>query len=159
MIPNKYEIKKADTEDLNELTELGKKLCLEMRSIDPPGMDLKKGFKKEIRKWQASCIVKKKFLFLKAVMGGKIVGYLLCEVQDRLPIFKSDPGHIHDVYILTGYRGKGIGSALISEAVRWFREKGVKRVTIDSLAKNPGATRMYERMNFIGYRMKLGLKI
>jgi ribosomal protein S18 acetylase RimI-like enzyme len=160
MVPNlKYKIEKADTKDLSELAELGKRLCLEMRSIDPTGMDLKKGFEKEISKWQASSINKKKCLFLKAVVNNRIVGYLFCEIQDRLPIFKSDPGHIYDIYILPVYRNKGMGSALISEAMKWFREKGIKRVTIDSLAKNPGATRMYERMKFISYRLKLGLKV
>jgi len=160
MVPNiKYEIEKADTKDLDELAELGKRLCLEMRSIDPMGMDLKKGFEKEISKWQAASISKKKCLFLKAVVKGRIVGYLFCEIQEKLPIFKSDPGHIYDIYILPGYRNKGMGSALISEAMKWFREKRIKRVTIDSLAKNTGATRMYERMNFISYRLKLGLKV
>ena len=153
-----YTIEKADAKDLGELAKLGKRLCLEMQKIDPVGMDLKKGFEKEIGKWQASSISKRECLFLKAVVGGRIVGYLFCEIQDKLPIFKSEPGHIHDLYILPRYRNMGMGSALLSGAMKWFKKKGIKRVTMDALAKNTGAIRMYERKSFTCYRMKMRLK-
>lgn len=44
--------------------------------------------------------------------------------------------------------GRGVGSAMISLAVRWFSERGVTAVEVGTQLANPSAIRFYERCGF-----------
>lgn len=56
------------------------------------------------------------------------------------------------------YRGRGIGRALMERAMRHIEAAGARRVTLEVLAQNVAAVRLYERLGFrrtralVGYR-------
>lgn len=52
------------------------------------------------------------------------------------------------VSVANGYRGRGIGTALIEALVDWAPAHGITRIEVESWSSNPGATRLYERLGF-----------
>jgi GNAT superfamily N-acetyltransferase len=79
-------------------------------------------------------------LVLIAEDSGKPAGYSLNLIKPNIPVFRIRKlGHIADLYLEPGYRGKGIGKLLRDEAVRWFRKKGIKHASIAVHALNPAS--------------------
>jgi len=46
------------------------------------------------------------------------------------------------------YRGRGLGSALITAVLEWARVNGITRVELEAFAANPRAIALYERLGF-----------
>jgi GNAT superfamily N-acetyltransferase len=53
------------------------------------------------------------------------------------------------VSVIAGYRGLGIGRALIAACERWAAERGVERMILTVASANDGAIRLYHEL---GYR-------
>lgn len=60
-----------------------------------------------------------------------------------------DEGNIANIAVLPGYRGKGIASALIAEAVSYARSHRLKRITLEVRVSNAPAISLYERHRFV----------
>lgn len=89
---------------------------------------------------------------LVAMEGEQLIGYCLCYVQQRPPIFiESSVGVISDLAVKTEQRGGGAGGALIDAALDWLREQGVKRVELRTSAKNGLAIDFYRKHGFLVY--------
>jgi len=46
------------------------------------------------------------------------------------------------------YRGRGLGSALVTALLEWAPHDGITRVELEAFAANPQALALYERMGF-----------
>jgi ribosomal protein S18 acetylase RimI-like enzyme len=64
----------------------------------------------------------------------------------RIPVGLQ--GRINTVVVDAAARGRGIGEALIREAVRIARAAGVRRITLSSQRDRAAAHRMYRRAGF-----------
>ena len=51
--------------------------------------------------------------------------------------------------VLAGASGRGVGSGLLREAVRWSAAQGLHRVELTVMADNTRAIALYERMGFV----------
>lgn len=51
--------------------------------------------------------------------------------------------------VAKGYRGRGIGTALIEALLAWAPPHGISRIEVRSWSNNPTATRLYRRMGFV----------
>ncbi len=64
--------------------------------------------------------------------------------------------HVADlgVMVAAGHRRRGIGRALLDEAVRWARASGVKKLELHVFPHNTPAIALYEQFGFVreGYR-------
>jgi len=120
-------------------------------------------------------------LFLVAEIGGKIVGYMMNRVEEThdrvlmglenelepahkrsgpLDVFKrvfsgsARVGHVISIAVLQEYRRRGIGSALMSEALNIFEEKyDVDSVYLEVRVSNQPAINMYEKFGFVKARI------
>lgn len=63
----------------------------------------------------------------------------------RIPRIEVDLG----VAVADGWRGHGVGTALLQAAESWARERGAERMSLDLDADNTGALRLYERMGYV----------
>ena len=52
------------------------------------------------------------------------------------------------VGVMEAYAGRGIGTALVEEAERWARERGVHRLELTVPAPSPAAVALYEKAGF-----------
>ena len=59
-----------------------------------------------------------------------------------------DVGSIQNIGIVSGHRGKGIGSLIVMHSLKGFQSVGIKIVTLEVTTKNTGALRLYERLGF-----------
>lgn len=57
-------------------------------------------------------------------------------------------GAIQNVGVRPGYRGRGVGSALVLKALHGFRRLGLAVGALEATAKNDGAVRLYRRLGF-----------
>jgi GNAT superfamily N-acetyltransferase len=79
---------------------------------------------------------------------GEIVGMAYGEV--RIPSRFSDERalELSGVVVRTGYRGRGVGRALVQEAARFAGEVGVAWVELKTFAPNQGAMAFWEGLGF-----------
>jgi ribosomal protein S18 acetylase RimI-like enzyme len=74
---------------------------------------------------------------------GRPLGYVTCNLSKD-----SHTGRIGLVGVGAGYRGKGVGKALISGALQWFWSAGAKKVFVVTQARNIAAQRLYQAAGF-----------
>jgi len=87
------------------------------------------------------------FKLLFAVVGDELCGML------SLAIVPTTQGagcfaYLDDVFVLEQYRGQGIGSKLMREALNDARRSGCVRVELGTRRDNIRARRLYERLGF-----------
>ncbi|WP_457742372.1 ribosomal protein S18-alanine N-acetyltransferase [Thermococcus sp.] len=80
--------------------------------------------------------------FLVAEYNGKVVGYVMAYLRPDLE------GHIMSIAVDSAYRGNGIGSALLTEAIERLIERGARYIGLEVRVSNEGAIRLYERFGF-----------
>jgi GNAT superfamily N-acetyltransferase len=61
--------------------------------------------------------------------------------------------NIHDVVVLPGYRGRGIGSAMLELVEKIAAARGACKLTLEVLSGNPGAMKLYEQNGFCAYQL------
>lgn len=68
--------------------------------------------------------------------------------------FKARPlMNIHDIAVLPGQRGQGVGQALLQAAQDHARARGCCKLTLEVLTGNSVALRSYERFGFAPYAL------
>jgi ribosomal protein S18 acetylase RimI-like enzyme len=89
--------------------------------------------------------MKRGVIRLIAVDGSRVVGW--CQIK-----VGRWEGYTHMGWLQMGvhkeYRGQGIGTALISQALEEARSRGLERVELDVYASNFNAIRLYEKYKF-----------
>jgi putative acetyltransferase len=78
--------------------------------------------------------------------GGAVVGSLSIR-RDAHPTTR----HVATLgmFVVSSHRGRGIGSALMAEAVRWARRFGIERLELTVYPHNTAALALYRRFGFI----------
>jgi ribosomal-protein-alanine N-acetyltransferase len=80
--------------------------------------------------------------FLVAEYGGKVIGYVMGYLRPDME------GHIMSIAVDPAYRGNGIGSALLTEAIERLIREGARYIGLEVRVSNIGAIRLYERFGF-----------
>lgn len=84
--------------------------------------------------------------YFMAFSGTKPVGGIT--VASRSPAVlmldgRDDLAVLWDVRVLSGYRRKGVGTALLGQAVTWCREQGLRHMKVECQASNVAACKFY----------------
>ncbi|HXV38542.1 MAG TPA: ribosomal protein S18-alanine N-acetyltransferase [Nitrosopumilaceae archaeon] len=91
--------------------------------------------------------------FLVAEINGRIVGYIMCKTEYGFSNFKKlgfvKKGHVVSVAVLEEQRKKGIGRALIEEAIAGTKIKKADELYLEVRCSNNEAVRLYEKIGFI----------
>lgn len=61
---------------------------------------------------------------------------------------RSDLGAIQNLAVIPGHRGRGLGSALLVQALHGFLRTGLDRAWLEVTAQNESAVRIYQRLGF-----------
>jgi ribosomal protein S18 acetylase RimI-like enzyme len=84
-----------------------------------------------------------------AERSGRVVGYVYAGIEPMSwKELRDEAGFIHDVAVSEDARGRGVATALVDEALRWFAERRVPRVVLWTAAPNAVARRLFERLGF-----------
>jgi ribosomal-protein-alanine N-acetyltransferase len=80
--------------------------------------------------------------------------YIVCEEGSRVVAYAglwivSGEGHVMNVAVRPGFRGRGIGAAVVGSLIGRARGlHGVAEFTLEVRASNAAARRLYERLGF-----------
>lgn len=85
--------------------------------------------------------------YLCACLGEKIIGFGTLMIRDCLWL-QGDVGYICDLVVSQEHRGSGVGTALVERAVQIARQRGCRRVELDSGFHRLEAHRFYVRRGF-----------
>lgn len=79
----------------------------------------------------------------------RLVGFIVGSVVANIPIYRTTEfGMLHDLWVEPEYRGRGVGRALVIEAVRRFERIGVTQIRGETAAGNEAARRMLHALGF-----------
>lgn len=81
-----------------------------------------------------------------AVEGDRIVGHVYVQREEH-PVTR----HVATlgIAVAASYRGRGVGSVLMSEAVRWARSVGVEKILLSVYPHNAAAIGLYRKFGFV----------
>ncbi len=87
-----------------------------------------------------------KGIVLVAEDQGKILGYLLGRIEEKLEIYvHADYGMIYDLSVTKSAQRQGVGEALFKASVDWFKSKGTPRIELNVASANPISTKFWEK--------------
>jgi RimJ/RimL family protein N-acetyltransferase len=145
-------IRVAEPGDAAALVELGRAVGSEagrwlISTDDWRSAADERRYLKAIRRYEHAAV------FVAATPEGRVVGRLSL-ARDQHPA----SAHVADLGLMVAasHRRRGIGRALLDEAVRWARERGVEKLELHVFPHNEAAIRLYERFGFEreGYRKR-----
>ncbi len=80
--------------------------------------------------------------FVVATSADTVVGYCYCSIGDQ------SHGYLIRVAVHPDWWGRGIGSRLMAEAMRFFQLAGARHITLNTQEENKQAQRLYHRFGF-----------
>jgi ribosomal protein S18 acetylase RimI-like enzyme len=151
------EIVQARDSDTEQITELWKELIDYHRELDAFYSRRADG-DKNFGKYLSDCLISEDCLAIVAVEDDKVLGYSISQISRHPPVLETeDFGLITDMAVKSGYRKKGIGSALLMETLDWFALKGVGRIELHVAAANPIGNSFWTKHGFKDYEHVLYL--
>jgi RimJ/RimL family protein N-acetyltransferase len=147
-----YLIRPADPGDASALVELGRTVGREsgrwlITTDDWRSPADERRYLKALRRYEHAAV------FVAETADGRIVGRLSL-ARDQHPA----SAHVADLGLMVAasHRRRGIGRALLDEAVLWGRERGISKLELHVFPHNEAAIRLYEEFGFEreGYRRR-----
>lgn len=137
--------RKATIKDLNILFEMGYELFLVEKEFEP----LMTFSKEDARNRYTQQLQNPNALFLLLYVDETIAGYVYAHLDNVKHIDTSLPEcELEVIYLHPQFRGRELSSFLISEVIKWAKEKKVFRVKTDIFAKNKASIQAFEKQGF-----------
>lgn len=90
--------------------------------------------------------------FVVAELDGEVVGYIMCRIEMGLSNFGfgglAKKGHVVSVAVLPQYRRKGVGEALVKEAINGMLKYNAKQCFLEVRVTNTDAVSLYKKLGF-----------
>jgi ribosomal-protein-alanine N-acetyltransferase len=90
--------------------------------------------------------------FIVAEVYGEIAGYIMCRIETGLPDFGllgiAKRGHVISIAVLPQYQRKGIGHALMEEAMNRMKSYKAKECYLEVRVSNTPAIGLYNKLGF-----------
>ncbi|MEQ4923810.1 GNAT family N-acetyltransferase [Proteus hauseri] len=137
-------IRKAILSDVDEINILYTHLFNEMATLQPER--LKPG--KQDKAFIINGIENDKFHLLVADLDGKVVGFIISQIQET-PMFnclvQRKYIYIYDIVVDPCVRSQGVGRQLLDTMKQWAKSKKMTHLELSVLAENGAAKRFYAR--------------
>ena len=92
--------------------------------------------------------------YIAAMIDGQMVGSASVDIADPPSagnMVRAVPTAEFGVSVVDGWRGRGIGRALIQHLERWAADHGIERMILNVSEANEGAIRLYHDMGYRDY--------
>jgi ribosomal protein S18 acetylase RimI-like enzyme len=154
------EIRTATAEDVANVLPMVAKICELHSEWDPD----KYGFLPEpdqrYRRWLTARSTDPRAVFLLAEQDGKIVAFLIGEVEEEIPIYRlKEFGFIHDLWVEPEYRHEGVARQMVMLAIEKFKQIGVAQIRLDTAGPNEAARKLFASCGFRVSTIEMLLKL
>jgi GNAT superfamily N-acetyltransferase len=85
-------------------------------------------------------------LLVAADDDGKVLGFV--SVAERRHFAGDLDAYVGELVTAAGAEGRGVGRELLERAEAWARERGYRRITLETGARNARALRLYEHLGW-----------
>lgn len=129
-----FKLRKFNSDDLEQVVHINR-LCLPENYTNYFFMELHKRFPET---------------FLVAEENGEIVGYMMCRIKTGLSGFRGiiKKGHVVSIAVLPSHQHKGIGRALMMQAMGIMGLYNVKLCFLEVRVSNKAAVNLYKNLGF-----------
>jgi ribosomal protein S18 acetylase RimI-like enzyme len=134
------EVRPASAEDWQAFLVLADALYREFDEDRPPRRRLMKLF-------DGAVAGDSSFKLFFAIVGDELCGMVSLAIASTTQGAQCF-GYLDDVFVMEAYRGQGIGTRLMREALGYARRSGCVRVELGTRQDNLRARRLYERLGF-----------
>jgi ribosomal-protein-alanine N-acetyltransferase len=90
--------------------------------------------------------------FIVAIDDGETVGYIMCRIETGIPSFKilgiTKKGHVISIAVLPEHQKKGLGFALVQEAMHSMVGYTAKECYLEVRTSNLPAIELYKKLGF-----------
>lgn len=143
------EIRPATAADVPAILPLVAKICALHEQWDPAKYGFVANPQERYRRWLSARADDPRGVLLVADTGEKIVGFLVGEIEQDVPIYRIGQfGFIHDLWIEPEYRDEGIGRTMVMLAIERFKQMGVAQVRLDTARPNDAARALFAACGF-----------
>ena len=147
------EIRKANTQDIGKLKEIGRLTFFETFSSDNSEENmneyLKNGFSTEKLNNELSD-PNAEFYFCE--LKGEVIGYLKVNSgQSQTELKDNKAFEIERIYVLKEFHGKKAGQLLYDKAIELAKSRRAEYVWLGVWEENPRAIRFYEKNGFVAF--------
>lgn len=152
-------IRKATSNDLEQLMVCGKSLLKQHAALDPY-FTLSEHAESIYQQFLESCFDSDDKILLVAQGDTEIKGYAVAEIQKRSDIFLiKQNGYINNVFIDTRFRKQGIARELLRALKVWFESKSIEYIELSVLAENTIAKKTWSSFGFNAFEIKKRVKM
>jgi len=110
--------------------------------------------------WFENIYYKDDYAIYIALEDNKIVGYTYIKIRELdFTSIKREEAIIDGLYVLEEYRNKKIATNLINEAKKWCKDKNVDTISLNVLADNAIARKLYYKLGFNDFSITLKTRI
>jgi GNAT superfamily N-acetyltransferase len=92
-------------------------------------------------------------VFVAEEPSGRLIG--LVSVSKRIHFSGGVDGYVGVLIVAADREGRGVGRALMASAERWARERGLKRMTLETGAVNTRARAVYGKLGYVEEEVRL----
>ena len=94
-----------------------------------------------------------------ADLDGQVLGAFVLLIMDNFAHLGAPSGIVEDVVVREGWRGKGIGAAMMRFAMALCREKNCYKMVLSSNRRRDDAHRFYRSLGFETHGYSFGVDI
>jgi ribosomal protein S18 acetylase RimI-like enzyme len=140
-------VKKSDLLQIQKLSKEYAKLMIEVAEETISGLGELEIL--DMSKFLTAAYFKKNKLYLVAMDGRKVVGFILAKIiyHKEGKRFYSE-GKLSEIFITHGYRGKGIAELMWQEVLKWFKENKVEFLQLNVYYGNKKPIAIYKKWGF-----------
>lgn len=145
---SRVEIREARIGDLGRVVDLWQEMADHHSRLSDHFMVSEDG-KDRYSKYLARKFSEKSTKLVVATSSDEVVGFMLCMLSPNVPVFKEKTiGLVSDVYVLPGFRMKGVAKEMLKYGLRWFKKNRVTSVQLNVAAANFEARSAWAQMGF-----------
>ena len=137
-----FDVRPARTGDARSFLEAFRSVAAERRFIRTE--EVSRTARRYRRQFRRS--VTEEAAHLVAVADGRVIGSISIQ-RDAHPVTRHTASI--GMFVTSGWRGRGVGTALMEEGMRWARDAGVERVDLTVYPHNQAAITLYRRFGFV----------